>query len=471
MGIAIHLIFLALGTDVSRFGDPSLIPPPVQSVLSGWSADTSHIEWSVTWVGGYNDGLVERYLTRTTEDETWETNYGDENGNHQKSFRAIPPPGTALSAEELEQYIMPDQEVAGTRHRMTKDGRSWELYKEELPLSAAVIESSDPRNHHLPVNLHSIGLSPGWMTESVQNPLLLQEGQLEGYEGARFTSSSGGRETTVAADYGRQRLEWVFDSEQGNMPVQALFYQNDVLSSHSQTSYECVDGRWVPKGTRFYQGDGDSPYKVVEVRGASFNKEWHQKDIGPDDMGLAVGTTVYHEKGASIWDGLELVDVQSYGDRISLYGMNSDPRIVKHLADSVKMSVQDYLNYVDKSGEKFRQEYFKKTGEQPWLWEVPKKSKDKDEWDVYVEKFIADHKLEKKAAGRANELLDRAKKMRDAHYREKRNEYREAERDKNEKKIEALDRYPKKIFDKFLVKSLNRLLPKEDRKKEDAKPD
>jgi len=43
-------------------------PPRLRTLLESRLATTSQVEWTASWVGGYDDGLVERHLTREAGD-------------------------------------------------------------------------------------------------------------------------------------------------------------------------------------------------------------------------------------------------------------------------------------------------------------------------------------------------------------------------------------------------------------------
>ncbi len=132
-----------------------------------------------------------------------------------------------------------------------------------------------------------------------------------------------------------------------------------------------------------------------------------------------------------------------------------------------RTTVEDYLEYLDQTTERRREAYFEEHGERPWL-DVPlgRVPGEKDEWDVYVEKFIKEHKLVPAAVKRAEDILDRSKKLRDRYARKNASEIREAERDGDEKKLAHYKGITKRIFDEVLVRALNRLIPKPEQKKE-----
>ncbi len=81
----VQLILAAVLCQNTGDGASDRYPERVRNLLSPQRPRTSQIEWTVTWRRGYADGLAERYITRTAGDTLWESNLGDEKGNHRAS--------------------------------------------------------------------------------------------------------------------------------------------------------------------------------------------------------------------------------------------------------------------------------------------------------------------------------------------------------------------------------------------------
>ncbi len=241
----------------------------------------------------------------------------------------------------------------------------------------------------------------------------------------------------------------------------AAFYRGDRLASSSETDFAEIDGRWFPSTIRFYRGDDKTLRKVIDVQRASFDEPWHQQEIIPEDIGVLFGTRLYSwTKDMQCWDGVCLLTADEYDELIYIYGVRPDPRIVEMLAKSSRMTVDQYYALIDQTAEWVRDEYYEKHGEAPWL---TMKSAEKDEWDVYVEKFIKKHKLDKPRVKRAGEILKRAKGLRDSHIRKNRREIRKAERRGDQEKLASYEAYTKRVFDKVLVRTLERLIPRKEK--------
>lgn len=120
------------------------------------------------------------------------------------------------------------------------------------------------------------------------------------------------------------------------------------------------------------------------------------------------------------------------------------------------VTAEEQLALWDKITEQWRAKYLKDHGEAPWLLS---KTEEPDEWDLYVAEFIKKHKLDEPRIKRANELLERSKKLRDYHKRKNRSKIEKAKREGDEEKQAKYEAITRRIFDKVLVRGLNKLLP------------
>ncbi|MFQ5495867.1 MAG: hypothetical protein ACE5EX_10855, partial [Phycisphaerae bacterium] len=114
-----------------------------------------------------------------------------------------------------------------------------------------------------------------------------------------------------------------------------------------------------------------------------------------------------------------------------------------------------------------RARYLKKHGEAPWLVKADDKP---DEWDLYVKAFMKKHKLDEARVARAQALLTRAKKLRD-HYRRKQGlAEKKAARASGDgptaaaEKKEKYETLVQRVFDRVLVRGLEKLIPREKRR-------
>jgi hypothetical protein len=451
-------------------------PLRLRNILDSQRATTSQVEWTASWIGGRDAGLVERYVTRQAGDTLWESNLGDENGYHPTAYSAgrpgspdveLPQPemtkdGPRIMDEEwLRKYEVPKEELAGTRNSLIYDGQAWRLEYAERPLTGIVQPLKTARDF-LPVDLPSIGLAPCWWGMGTDgNPLQLSESDLEGFESAVFAEGVENGLPTVSAVYGggRFRLTWRFDERFGGRPVWAAFERDGVPVYSSETEYEKIGERWFPKSVRFYQGNSASPYKMIDVQRATFNEPWHMQEISPTDIGALNGTYFGSPDGGKTWTGAELIPNDEYNDLVELYGVLPDPRIVEMLASLIKKTVDEYLQIIQRGIARRREEYRKKYGDEPWL--VQKSPKEKDEWDVYVDKFLTEHKLPEPGVKRANEIRDQSKKLRDAYRRKNAAALRKAKEENDSRKVAEYEGIEKRIFDRVLVRELKRLVQNE----------
>ncbi|MFQ5352723.1 MAG: hypothetical protein ACE5D3_06590 [Candidatus Binatia bacterium] len=432
---------------------------------------TSQIEWTVSWGEGRDDGLIERHITRTAGDSVWESNLGDENGYHQRSLRTFPPQGD-VTPEVLEKYLFPRKLGAGTRNSLISGGYVWHLNSAERPLSGEVERREQagtirPNTDLLPLDFSAIGLAPG--AEVSHNLFGVQTLDLDGFEEAEFNGYRAGSLDVVVAEFNDRRFEWYLDPQQEGLPVMAALYRGGELIRRSDTRYTEIDGRLFPTSVEFYEGDTTRPSRAIDIERATFDKPWHMQSIGPNDIGVLFGTQLWSTDGKDgplRWDGTELLSSSEYLDLEELFGVRPDPRIVELMAKVGHMTVEEYLAWIDRTMVWRRAAYFEEHGERPWL-DAPlgRVPGEKDEWDVYVEKFIKEHKLVPAAVKRAKDILDRSKKLRDRHERKNAAAIREAERDGDKEKLAHYKGMTKRIFDEVLVRSLKSLIPKSEQKK------
>jgi len=449
-------------------------PMRLRNVLDAPHATTSHVEWTVSWIGGRDDGLVERYVTRTTGDTVWESNLGDENGCHPTGYWANQP---ALSETELSEHRKPEdkspvmdeewlakheipkEKLAGTNNSLIYDRQAWYLPTAERPRSGD-IQPLEKVGNYLPVNVSSIGLAAGWVSQFDANPFLLPQHVLEGFESATFAERVENGLHSVSAEWGgNYRLTWRFDDRYGGLPVWAALERDDELAGYSETEYERVGERWFPKSVQFYRSDSASPYKIIEVQRATFDEPWHMQDITPTDIGALNGTQFGTPHGTKAWTGVELIPLKEYWDLVNLDGVLPDTRILELTAEGLHQTLEEHLEFLKRRSVQEREAYRKKYGTEPWLTKKP--GKEKDEWDIYVEQFLAKHKLPAPGVQRANEIRDQSKKLRDAYRRKNESKLREAKKEGDPRKIAEYEGIEKCIFDNVLVRELNKLVQDE----------
>ncbi len=448
-------------------------PARLRNILDSRLATTSQVEWTASWIGGRDDGLVERFVTRKAGDSLWESNLGDENGFHPTAYSAgrgsspeeeLPQPemtkdGPRIMDEEwLREHEIPKEESAGTRNSLNYDGQAWHLEYAERPLTG-IVQPLETARSFLPVNLASVGLAPCWWGSGVYaNPFQLFQEEFEGFDSATFREWVQDGLPTVSAEWGsgRFRLTWRFDERYGGQAVWAAFERHGVPMYSSETEYEKTGERWFPKSARFYQGMSTSPYKMIDVQRATFDEPWHMQEITPTDIGALYGTNFGAPDGPKKWTGAELIPLHEYLDLLELYGVLPDPRIVEMLAELTGKTTEEYGQMMQRGIARRREEHLKKYGEEPWL--VQKSPTEKDEWDVYVDKFLAAHKLPEPGVKRAHEIRDQSKKLRDAYRRKNAAELRKAKAENDSKKIAHYEGIEKSIFERVLVRSLKKLV-------------
>lgn len=461
MSIAHALFWLGLISGPAP--DYAYLPSRVRIILESKSTTTSQVEWTLSWFGSYNDGLVERHITRTSDETIWESNLGDEKGQHNAAFYHWPGPNA--TEEQLRREMVPKELVAGIRNKLIYDDRAWYIAHAERPLSGYASPAAKTTDW-LPSDLKSIGLAPYEESESDANPLNLYRDDFEGFEKSTFRDGWESGYPTVTAEWGdRRALTWRFDDRRGGQPVQASFYRFDKLVNYSQTEYERAGERWFPKSVRFYREDSASPYKIIDVQRATFDEPWHMKEITPSDIGALAGTQFLGADGLSWWTGTDLIPNDDFLELLYLDDSIMDQRIAEMMVEGTKQTVDEYRGALRRAGVALREQYRKKYGEDFQLTKL--RPDEKDEWDVYVEKFIAEHKLPEPGIKRANEIRDSAKKLRDAHRLKNSAELKKARKSGDKKKIAEFESVEKRIFERMLERPLQKL----PRMSDDAKKD
>jgi len=462
---------------------PREYPTLVRRILEAPPPKTSQIEWTMARLDGYDHGLVERFVTRTAGATRWENNRGDENGFHETAFRQTapeqpdnglrssePPPGVPV--EDAAKYMIPKEELAGTCNYLVHDAQMWRMWREERPLAARVapLENADSWFSWQPMHVESLSLAPCFESRVGGNAFRLPPSYAEGLESAVFRQETVGPTTTVSADWGSFRLKWSFDERRGGQAVGAALYRDGELLSHSQTEVQQTGERWLPKSVQFYKGYSPTPDRVVEVQRATFDEPWHMQEITPVDIGLLNGTQVSGPAGDQVWSGADLIPREDFWNLVFLYDLPPDRRILELFADPKALKpdpkkVEAYLEWLSNRGKLAREEYKKKHGEEPWTELTSlKESKEKDEWDVYVEKFLEEHKLPEWGIKRANEIRDDAKRRRDAQRIVNRPKIKEARSEGAEKKLVYYQTMENRIFERMLVRPLRKLADRAEEK-------
>lgn len=236
----------------------------------------------------------------------------------------------------------------------------------------------------------------------------------------------------------------------------------DRLLDHSETDFTNDDGRWVPTSIRFFEGESASPHKVIEVQQASYDQPEHAQEITPSDFGLLFGTLMHQDDRSAYWSETGLISVDDYYELLRLYGVRPDRRILEFNVEGMGITVEEYLAQLDQITAQARDSYYAKHGEAPWL---SVKSTEKDEWDLYVEEFIKEHKFDEPRVKRAKEILKRAKQLRDVYKRKNITEIRKAQRYGDRKKLAMFEAHTEAVFDKVLVSGLKKLVPEKTKTK------
>ncbi len=448
---AFVIIFSALlcPTDVQ-----SQLPDVLRRVIDSRDSKTSEIEWTISYLQGRDAGLTERHITRTAGDTLWQVNNGDDNEYHRRAVYKLPKDD---SEQALDEASIPKETLAGPRHSLLYDRRVWYLQHSgrKPPLVGTAFPVDQATSSH-PLDFRAGGLAP-WWEERHSDPVLgIARQSAEGFESATYTVESRGREQVVTATFSGKRLVWEFDEARGAQPVSAAFYAGDRLVCWSHTQLRKTGERWFPESITFYRGEDEQPHLVLEVHEVSFDEPRHLQQIVPEDIGVLFGTQLLGPTGYNRWDGTRLITGDEYDELLFVDGLRPDPYILEKLAEAMGMTVEEYLARMDRTMEQWRARYLEEHGEAPWL---AKKTNEPDPWDLYVAEFIKKHKLDEPRIKQANDILKKAKKLRDYHERKNRSEIAKAQRARDEEKLAHYEQISERIFQKVLVHGLEKLVP------------
>lgn len=439
--------------------DNQKLHPRLRTLLDSGPEKTSEIQWTLTWIGSYDDGLIERHITRTTGDTVWESNLGNEKGEHRTRFKTRPP-GDA-TPEQLELATWPRSEDAGVHHRLKQDGRIWHINRGPVASSGYAIPT-DKAISRIPMKVEAAGLAPRIASEVEPPPFNLHPTEFEGFENVEFTEGRENGFPSVVATWSKYELNWLFDDRQGGLPIRASYYQADHLRYYSITKNEQVAGRWLPKSVEYFRGDSQTPYCRLDVQTATYDKPEHMQEITPNDIGALPGTQFIADNGLHWWTGGELLHEDEYLPLLWLDPMIMDDRIAQTMAEGSGQTVEEYRARLRQSGDALRERYKREYGEELKV----KKVDEEDPWVVYTNTFVKKHEFDEAAEKRARVTCDRAISLRDSLKLRDAAKIREAKREGNKRKLDEIEEREKKVFERMLVKPLDKMLATLEKKKE-----
>lgn len=434
-------------------------PPEALRKLLAPTSRTAHVKWTSSQIGGRDDGLVEHHVTQQAGTNLWDNNTGDTLARHRTVYSQPEgsPDNVGLELEDLVE--VPAEEVSGDRNSLLYDGRIWNHPAGPITADLAPVERANTAPWPIDPTQPNLAVRAAGDSWGRPDHFGLDSSILEGFDAAKWTTSSDGEIDTISAEFGVKRFEWRLDRSRGGLPIRAAFYAGESLRNWSETELVEIDGRWRTGRSEFYMMDATSPYRIIEVQEASFDKPWHLQEITPDDIGVVFGTRLY---GARIdgeyvgfWNGAELISSQEYRKLTTLYDVMPHPSIMEGIAKLHGHTVDQQYKRRREYNAAARAKYIADYGEIPLLFE---RSAAEDEWDIYVREFIKEHKLTGLRKDRAYKILEQSKRLRDFHLHKYKGKIDEARRNGETEKAERFERPVGRIFEKMLKAGLNKLL-------------
>lgn len=455
-----------------QVADISKLPERLQKIIQDRSAEhTSLIEWTVEKHTGLKAGMTERFVTQTI-------------GNSLHQYREV---FNDVSADDP--YSTYRQELGdsmdararpGLRVRrrfgepvrvMTYEGDY--LFHEGIRTHAHLTIPKGLSNRQ-PSDVRGFGVGPhiGFGTD----PLGLAN---EGFyrQDITYTESTDGRydRITTSEFADRRYVEWVFDREQGNQPVRVTLYIYGEPSDWTETTFQEIDGRWYPQSVNYYQYSKGKENGILAnalvITHASFDEPWHRQepfDLSDANIVFGTGIFTYYSSQAPedlqdaimYWSGTEKLTKDEFEEMLYGYNMPIDPSIVAYEMRFRNISREEYDQQFEASRQIWFSRYKIKHGTPFQIMDL-QQSTQTDEWDAYVVRFIEKHALKDMVEKQANDLLKKAKTLRDVYRRKYLKRLKQSAQATSSKN--PFETMKKRIFERMLVRGLKRLAHKQNR--------
>jgi len=439
--------------------------PLVQNVLDDWARSIE--DGQVRQVVIPQPAVTEHFVSERVGATVREINRGDAKGRHPRQYQEV-----LQFLKDYPEYHdtedMHDYKFAEPRYILRMENMVWE--KQGTGISAHVAQAEHATD--VPYDVSTLGMGP-LPSNQVHNDLGVPDFVARALTSSTFTDSTEGAMRRIAgqATQGTRewRLEWELDLSRDSQPTRAALYRDDQMFAESRTELTQLGGRWFPRLVRYFRESyksGTEPYQVVEVQKASFDEPSHrQEPFSPNDIGVALGNQLTVEGASTVmyWDGVELITGDEYNELVYLNGVDPDPIVVERQAKWSHLTPEEYLEQLEKSSRPIMRARWERDHGFAYV-PTTRTATEEDPWDLYLERFIAEHKLSKPALSRAEKLLKKAKTMRDVHRRKKASELKEAERAGDKAKIAEYNDREDQIFKKALTHPLDELAAKESSK-------
>lgn len=196
----------------------------------------------------------------------------------------------------------------------------------------------------------TIGFSPKGMSETLDhitsNPLSLPR--------------TIGQKTYAVSDDGPYRLittrivsatgtnytvkQWLDPDKGLNVVRSQMFVEGDLKSESITLLQDDGRGHWFPSSTNVYRGNESEPTVTITVDETVFDDESLPASLGPEDIGVEIGTNIHRRSvpsgpddhagmhGLLSWDGGKLVPFKEMADRVNRGELKVGPKVAAILS-------------------------------------------------------------------------------------------------------------------------------------------
>lgn len=203
-------------------------------------------------------------------------------------------------------------------------------YGNSGPLIAQVRERTDANDGGIP-SMRSLGLASGLSYADVEDTIC----DLASCDVRRYATERRGGLIVIVAEGNEWSTEWELDPERDLEPVRVRRIENGELRAESRIELDLFDSYWFPRRVEteaHYSDSGRTLRSVLEVQSAEFNRPAHPAAIGPNTIGVEVGTNLHWTAADDVtrdirmWDGKRVVSQEEFSDALKSGAIHYSPR-------------------------------------------------------------------------------------------------------------------------------------------------
>lgn len=143
----------------------------------------------------------------------------------------------------------------------------------------------------------------------------------------RYREAREGNLHVVSAGTDDGTITWWIDPQRGWGATRVTLERDGVIEYETRTELDQFDGHWFPRTVRFYRrgyDNGQTPYEIVRVDHAQFNRPDHPPVVTLKEIGVDAGFSVVkhgptgqpQEMKTLYWDGRSLISSEEFQRRV-----------------------------------------------------------------------------------------------------------------------------------------------------------